>query len=108
MKKIQSSVEEQTKFDLILQKSKLEAEEYRSTILKAVADGGKMLGEGLQSYLDDTTKLRIRSIIKLGKRIKHFYMLIKLRRDISIIIKRYILLIVFCIKPTFEYGRIFY
>ena len=50
--------QERENHDLILQKSKLEAEEYRSTILKAVADGGKMLGEGLQSYLDDTTKLR--------------------------------------------------
>ena len=50
--------QERENHDLILQKSKLEAEEYRNTILKAVADGGKMLGEGLQSYLDDTTKLR--------------------------------------------------
>ena len=50
--------QERENHDLILEKKRVEAKEYRDTILQAVADGGKMLGEGLQSYLDDTTKLR--------------------------------------------------
>ena len=58
--------QERENHDLILEKSKLEAKEYRNTILQAVADGGKMLGEGLQSYLDDTTKLRNTALTVTG------------------------------------------
>jgi ATPase family AAA domain-containing protein 3A/B len=50
--------QERQNHDLILQKVKLEAEEHRSTVLKAIQDGGKLVGEGLQSYLNDTDKLR--------------------------------------------------
>jgi ATPase family AAA domain-containing protein 3A/B len=50
--------QERENHDLILEKSRLDAKEYRNTILQAVSDGGKLLGEGLRSYLDDTTKLR--------------------------------------------------
>lgn len=50
--------QERENHDLILQKVRLEAAESRDTVLKAVADGGKLIGEGLSSYLDDTDKLR--------------------------------------------------
>jgi len=50
--------QERTNHDLILQKVRLEAAERRDTVLKAVADGGKLIGEGLSSYLDDGDKLR--------------------------------------------------
>lgn len=50
--------QERENHDLILQKVRLEAAEHRDTVLKAVADGGKLIGEGLSSYLDDTDKLR--------------------------------------------------
>ena len=50
--------QERENHDLILQKVKIEAAERRDTVLQAIADGGKLIGQGLQSYLDDTTKLR--------------------------------------------------
>jgi len=50
--------QERTNHDLILQKVRLQAAEQRDTVLKAVADGGKMIGEGLASYITDTDKLR--------------------------------------------------
>ncbi|CAB9520369.1 ATPase family AAA domain-containing protein 3 [Seminavis robusta] len=50
--------QERENHDLILQKLRMEAAEQRDTVLKAVSDGGKMLGEGLASYLDDKDKLR--------------------------------------------------
>lgn len=50
--------QERENHDLILEKVKLEAIEKRDTVLKAIEDGGKMIGEGLSSYLDDTEKLR--------------------------------------------------
>jgi ATPase family AAA domain-containing protein 3A/B len=50
--------QERENHDLIMDKVRLEAAENRSTVLKAVADGGKMLGEGLSSYLTDGEKLR--------------------------------------------------
>jgi len=50
--------QERQNHDLNLQKVRLEAAERRDTVLKAVADGGKLIGEGLSSYLDDTDKLR--------------------------------------------------
>ena len=51
-------MQERKNHDLILQKVRLEAAEQRETVLKAVADGGKMIGEGLASYISDTDKLR--------------------------------------------------
>lgn len=50
--------QERENHDLILQKLRMEAVEKRDTVLKAVADGGKMIGEGLAGYLDDKDKLR--------------------------------------------------
>lgn len=50
--------QERENHDLILEKVKLEAIEKRDTVLKAIEDGGKMIGDGLSSYLDDTEKLR--------------------------------------------------
>ncbi|KAL7479968.1 hypothetical protein ACHAW6_005684 [Cyclotella cf. meneghiniana] len=50
--------QERENHDLILEKVRLEAVEQRDTVLKAIADGGRMLGEGLSSYLTDGEKLR--------------------------------------------------
>lgn len=50
--------QERENHDLILQKLRMEAAEQRDTVLKAVSDGGKMIGDGLASYLDDKEKLR--------------------------------------------------
>jgi hypothetical protein len=50
--------QERENHDLILEKLKQEAMERRDTVLKSIQDAGKLIGEGLQSYLDDTTKLR--------------------------------------------------
>lgn len=50
--------QERLNHDLILEKVRLEATEQRDTVLKAIADGGKILGDGLASYLNDTEKLR--------------------------------------------------
>jgi len=50
--------QERTNHDLILEKVKLEATEYRETLLKAVQDGGEMLGNGLKDFLTDRDKLR--------------------------------------------------
>ena len=50
--------QERENHDLIMQRVRLEAAERRDTVLKAVADGGKMIGEGISSYLNDTQKLR--------------------------------------------------
>jgi ATPase family AAA domain-containing protein 3A/B len=50
--------QERKNHDLILQKVRLEAAEKRDTVLKAISDGGKLLGEGVASYLNDKEKLR--------------------------------------------------
>jgi ATPase family AAA domain-containing protein 3A/B len=50
--------QERENHDLILEKVRLEAIEKRDTVLKAISDGGKMVGQGLSSYLDDMEKLR--------------------------------------------------
>lgn len=50
--------QERQNHDLILDKVRLEAAERRDTVLKAIHDGGKLLGDGLSSYLNDTDKLR--------------------------------------------------
>jgi len=51
-------MQERTNHDLIMEKVRLEAVEQRDTVLKAISDGGKMLGDGLSSYLTDGEKLR--------------------------------------------------
>lgn len=58
--------QERENHDLILEKVRLEAVEQRDTMLKAIADGGKMIGEGLSNYLDDTQKLRNTAITVAG------------------------------------------
>jgi ATPase family AAA domain-containing protein 3A/B len=50
--------QERANHDLILSKVRLEAAERRETVLQALKDGGTMLGQGLSSYLNDTTQLR--------------------------------------------------
>eukprot|EP00549_Striatella_unipunctata_P022475 CAMPEP_0118724068 /NCGR_PEP_ID=MMETSP0800-20121206/32352_1 /TAXON_ID=210618 ORGANISM="Striatella unipunctata, Strain CCMP2910" /NCGR_SAMPLE_ID=MMETSP0800 /ASSEMBLY_ACC=CAM_ASM_000638 /LENGTH=579 /DNA_ID=CAMNT_0006632561 /DNA_START=32 /DNA_END=1772 /DNA_ORIENTATION=- len=50
--------QERANHDLIMEKVRLEATEQRDTVLKAIADGGKIMGEGISHYLQDTTKLR--------------------------------------------------
>lgn len=51
-------LQERQNHDLILEKVKLEAVEQRDTVLKAIADGGKLVGQGMSSYLNDGEKLR--------------------------------------------------
>lgn len=51
-------MQERQNHDLILDKVRLEAIENRSTILKAIEDGGKLLGDGLNHYLNNTDQLR--------------------------------------------------
>mmetsp|Transcript_80121 Transcript_80121/g.162169 ORF Transcript_80121/g.162169 Transcript_80121/m.162169 type:complete len:577 (-) Transcript_80121:63-1793(-) len=58
--------QERENHDLILEKLKQEAIEQRDTVLKGIQDAGKMIGEGLQSYLDDTTKLRNTALTLTG------------------------------------------
>lgn len=58
--------QERQNHDLILEKVRLEAIEKRDTVLKAISDGGKMIGDGFASYLDDTTKLRNTAVLLTG------------------------------------------
>lgn len=58
--------QERLNHDLILEKVRLEAKEKRETLLQAVADGGKMIGEGLSSYFDDKDKLRNTALLVTG------------------------------------------
>jgi ATPase family AAA domain-containing protein 3A/B len=58
--------QERENHDLVLEKLKAEAIEKRDTVLKGIADAGKMVGEGLQTYLDDTTKLRNTALTVTG------------------------------------------
>merc|ERR1711966_464599 len=51
-------LQERQNHDLILEKVTLEAVEQRDTVLKAIADGGKLVGQGMSSYLNDGEKLR--------------------------------------------------
>lgn len=55
--------QERVNHDLIVEKLKMEAKEKREMVLKAIQDGGKMVGEGLSSYLDDTEKLRNTAVL---------------------------------------------
>lgn len=52
------TAQERQNHDLILEKVRLEAAERRDTVLKAISDGGKILGDGVSSYLNDREKLR--------------------------------------------------
>lgn len=58
--------QERENHDLILEKVRLEAIEKRDTVLKAIEDGGKIIGDGLSSYLDDTEKLRNTAMLLTG------------------------------------------
>lgn len=58
--------QERENHDLILDKLRQEAAERRDTVLKGIQDAGKLIGEGLQSYLDDTTKLRNTALTVTG------------------------------------------
>jgi len=58
--------QERQNHDLILEKVRLEAAEKRDTVLKAIADGGKILGDGLSSYLNDREKLRNTALTVTG------------------------------------------
>lgn len=58
--------QERANHDLILEKVRLEASEKRDTVLKAIQDGGKLLGDGLSLYLDDKEKLRNTAILLTG------------------------------------------
>lgn len=58
--------QERENHDLILDKLRQEAVERRDTILKGIADAGKMIGQGLQSYLDDTKKLQNTALTVTG------------------------------------------
>lgn len=58
--------QERMNHDLIIDKLKMEAKEKRDMVLKAVENGGKMIGEGLSSYLDDTEKLRNTALLLTG------------------------------------------
>ncbi|KAL3903938.1 MAG: hypothetical protein SGILL_010255, partial [Bacillariaceae sp.] len=58
--------QERQNHDLILEKLRQEAAERRDTVLKSIQDAGKIIGEGLQSYLDDTTKLRNTALTVTG------------------------------------------
>jgi len=58
--------QERKNHDLILEKVRLEAAERRDTVLKAISDGGKILGEGISSYLGDKDKLRNTALTVTG------------------------------------------
>lgn len=58
--------QERENHDLILEKLKQEAIEQRDTVSKGIQDVGRLIGEGLQSYLDDTTKLRNTALTLTG------------------------------------------
>mmetsp|Transcript_22438 Transcript_22438/g.27420 ORF Transcript_22438/g.27420 Transcript_22438/m.27420 type:complete len:432 (-) Transcript_22438:781-2076(-) len=58
--------QERANHDLIMEKVRLEAIEKRDTVLKSIADGGKILGQGLSSYLDDKDKLRNTALVVTG------------------------------------------
>ena len=49
--------QERANHDLILEKLKLEAKEYRETLLQGVKDAGEMIGSGLKSYIESPQQL---------------------------------------------------
>mmetsp|Transcript_47148 Transcript_47148/g.57060 ORF Transcript_47148/g.57060 Transcript_47148/m.57060 type:complete len:584 (+) Transcript_47148:286-2037(+) len=58
--------QERENHDLILEKVRVEMKEKRDTVLKAIEDGGKMVGEGMRNYLDDVDKLRNTALMVTG------------------------------------------
>lgn len=58
--------QERENHDLILEKVRLDAVEKRDTILKAIEDGGKLCGEGINSFLNDKKKLWNTSLMITG------------------------------------------
>ena len=58
--------QERENHDLILDKVKLEALEKRDTVLKAIDDAGKLIGQGLSSYLEDSNKLQNTALVVTG------------------------------------------
>jgi len=58
--------QERVNHDLIVEKLKMEAKEKRDMVLKAISDGGTMIGQGLSSYLEDTEKLRNTAFLLTG------------------------------------------
>jgi ATPase family AAA domain-containing protein 3A/B len=58
--------QERANYDLILSKVRLEAAEQRDTVLKAIQDSGTLIGNGIASYLNDTTKLRNTALTVTG------------------------------------------
>mmetsp|Transcript_4280 Transcript_4280/g.13569 ORF Transcript_4280/g.13569 Transcript_4280/m.13569 type:complete len:478 (+) Transcript_4280:2975-4408(+) len=49
--------QERKNWDLHMQRSKMEQQEMRTTILQSVKEAGTMIGQGLNSYLEDREKL---------------------------------------------------
>ena len=49
--------QERANFDLTLERSKLEAKEFRTTVLNGIREAGGVLGEGFKSYLSDWQKI---------------------------------------------------
>lgn len=60
------TAQERANHDLILEKVRLEAAERRDTVLKAIQDGGKILGDGISSYLSDREKLQNTALTVTG------------------------------------------
>jgi len=58
--------QERENHDLILEKVRLDAVEKRDTILKAIEDGGKLCGEGINSFINDKKKLWNTSLMITG------------------------------------------
>lgn len=58
--------QERENHDLIVDKLRAEAAERRDTVLKGIQDAGTLIGDGLKSYLDDTTKLRNTALVVTG------------------------------------------
>ncbi|KAL7570178.1 hypothetical protein ACA910_020014 [Epithemia clementina (nom. ined.)] len=60
------TMQERQNHDLIMARVRLEAAERRDTVLKAISDGGKLIGQGLSSYLNDKEKLRNTALTVTG------------------------------------------
>jgi ATPase family AAA domain-containing protein 3A/B len=50
-------MQERKNHDLIIEKNKLQAEQYRETILESIRLGGSTIGAGFQEFISDRTKL---------------------------------------------------
>ncbi|KAH9261829.1 hypothetical protein BASA81_000485 [Batrachochytrium salamandrivorans] len=49
--------QERENFDLVMQRAKLESQEYRTTVLNGINEFGKVAGEGIKDFLQDRAKL---------------------------------------------------